>query len=358
MTIGDAPTQQERGVLRLDLGRQRHIDGAAYLICLRKLCEGKHEPQLQLRGVGGAEPFDELVVVLVGSDRSHGHSRDRGELGVGGVVVQHGPAAGLRFGVVALDGQHADHQAAKLGGEVRLAFFRCPTEIAHDRPSEIGDAVLQRLIGGPVDQSAETAQTDGDALPDSQVSVAMKRFGKAEEIRRRQPAADDGVPRIVDEVVAIDHREAREGVAIESGAQRVVVRDSHESVTACIDQNRCAGRWQRDARLRRIEQQLRLDSIDREVDRHDEDGRIVGVVVGEPLLVQHQLRTVEAGRDQRIPWLPDPRIHQVPYWHAGVGLLDRVPQITGLGVAVRVGLQVQADSLAELLDAEVLLEHS
>ena len=185
----------------------------------------------------------------------------------------------------------------------------------------------------------------------------MERLDEVEVVRRSQPSADDRVPRVVDEVVPVDDRQAGQRVTVETCTQRVVVGHAHEAVTAGVDDHRRIGRRQRDARLRRVEQQLRFDTVDRQVNRYDEHRWVVGIGVGESLLAQHQLVAVETCRDERVTRLPDPRVHQRTHRYCRVGLLDRVPQIAGLGVAVGVCLQVQADALAERFGAEVLLEH-
>ena len=218
--------------------------------------------------------------------------------------------------------------------------------------------MLQRRIRGAFDETAEATQPDGDRLPHGKVAVTPERLDEPEEVRRGEPARDDGVPSVVDQVVALDHRELRQGVAAETIAQRVVVGDAHESVAAGVDDDRGICRRQGDTGLRRVEQQLRFHTVDLEVDRNGEQRGIVGVDVGEPLLVEHQVGALEPGRDQRIAGLPDPRIHQCADGDGGVGLLDCVPQVAGLGVSVGVLLQVQADPLSEALGAQVLLEHA
>jgi hypothetical protein len=127
---------------------------------------------------------------------------------------------------------------------------------------------------------------------------------------------------------------------------------------ANVHDDGCVGRRQRNGRFGRIEQHLRLDAVDRQMDGHHEHRGVVGLGEREPLLTEDERRPVELGRDQRITRLPDPRIHQRPHGHRGVDLFDRVPQIASLGVPVRVGLEVEADALAEALDAEVHLEHA
>ena len=77
----------------------------------------------------------------------------------------------------------------------------------------------------------------------------------------------------------------------------------------------------------------------------------------EALLAEDELVAVERGADQRVAGLPDPRVHHPPH-RLATGLLDGVPQVARLGVPVGVRAQVVADALAELLGAEVLLEHA
>ena len=62
------------------------------------------------------------------------------------------------------------------------------------------------------------------------------------------------------------------------------------------------------------------------------------------------------GLHDGIPGLEDPRVHDPAHRLAG-GRLDRIPQVVGLGVGVRVGAEVVAHAGPEAVDAEVLLEH-
>ena len=87
----------------------------------------------------------------------------------------------------------------------------------------------------------------------------------------------------------------------------------------------------------------------------------VGLVVQveEPLLCEAQDRSSVARlhADDREAALEDPRVHD-PADGLARGLFDGVPQVGGLGVAVLVVGHVLADPGAELLLAEVLLEHA
>ena len=60
---------------------------------------------------------------------------------------------------------------------------------------------------------------------------------------------------------------------------------------------------------------------------------------------------------QRVTALEDPAVHDATYRFAG-DLLERVPQVGGLGGAERVAPQVLGDAGAERLGAQVLLEHA
>ena len=79
----------------------------------------------------------------------------------------------------------------------------------------------------------------------------------------------------------------------------------------------------------------------------------------EPLLAELDAGAVIADghRNEWETWLPDPRVHNPSDWLTG-GRLDGVPQIVRLGVLVRVQTKVMADTLAERLLAEVLLQHA
>ena len=94
--------------------------------------------------------------------------------------------------------------------------------------------------------------------------------------------------------------------------------------------------------------------------QRDRPLRVVVLVreVLEPLLGEVEPPAVRAHVDAHdgMTALQDPRVHDPADRLAG-GLLDGVPQIGGLGVAVLVGGHVLADAGAELRFAEVLLEH-
>src|SRR3546814_12105350 len=67
-------------------------------------------------------------------------------------------------------------------------------------------------------------------------------------------------------------------------------------------------------------------------------------------------RSPQVDPHQRVAALEDPRVHDAAHRLAR-GLLDRVPEVGGLGVRVAVSLHVATDALAEGLLAEVLLQH-
>ena len=86
-----------------------------------------------------------------------------------------------------------------------------------------------------------------------------------------------------------------------------------------------------------------------------------GGVFGEiekPPLAHHQRAPIGShGRlDHRKARLENPRVHQLAHRLVG-SLLQRVPQVAGLGVGVLMLAQVGGDALAETLRAQVLLEH-
>ena len=63
--------------------------------------------------------------------------------------------------------------------------------------------------GVVVEQAAEAAQAEHDRLPHGEVALAAEALDEREEVRRRQAAGDDRVPRVVDEVVALERVERR-----------------------------------------------------------------------------------------------------------------------------------------------------
>ena len=86
-------------------------------------------------------------------------------------------------------------------------------------------------------------------------------------------------------------------------------------------------------------------------------GSVCGRQVGEGLLSEQNLGTVRASSQERMATLEDPRVHERADRKFLGRLLDRVPQVGCLGVAVAVSRKVPADTVAEAFGADVLLEH-
>ena len=105
----------------------------------------------------------------------------------------------------------------------------------------------------------------------------------------------------------------------------------------------------------RLERGVELGTVTHEQRR--EPPRVVRrPVEAEPLLLQVDAPVPSSRGDEGEPTLPDPGVHDRAYRLAGRGL-ERVPQVRGLRVAVRVLGQVPADAVAEAVGAKVPLEH-
>ena len=81
--------------------------------------------------------------------------------------------------------------------------------------------------------------------------------------------------------------------------------------------------------------------------------------IAEPLLGESDRAAVvdQVDVDHGEPTLEDPAVHDASNRLAG-GLLDRVPEVGGLGVVELVLGEVEADAVAEAIALEVLLEHA
>ena len=136
-----------------------------------------------------------------------------------------------------------------------------------------GDALLkprERLV---VEEPSQPAQADHDRLPDGVLALVGESLEERQQVGRREAAGDDRVPRVVDEVVALERVERAERIARQPGAQLVVVGDPEEPVPAGVDDDGGRRVGEREARFGPVEEQ-RVDVIavaDR--DRHDPQRR-------------------------------------------------------------------------------------
>ena len=86
-------------------------------------------------------------------------------------------------------------------------------------------------------------------------------------------------------------------------------------------------------------------------------GGVIGRKIGERLLLEPHLVGVRARKgDEREAALKHPRVHHGPHRRTA-GLLYRVPQIGGLGVAIGVLDQIMAYPVTKPVFSQVLLEH-
>ena len=194
-------------------------------------------------------------------------------------------------------------------------------------------------------------------MPHSKLTIGAEALDELYEIKGVQATRDDFVPRVVDQVVAVDRGQPVE-LTDDATTQRSVVRNTHVAVAAGIDNDAALGGGQRNSQGEAVEQHLGVDAIDTQMHGHDEQRRVVSLTVCEALLAEHQLVPIEPGRDERVPGLPDPAVHECAHRRAGVGFLDGVPQITGFCVRVLVLRQVVADPSLEGRLAQVLLQHA
>ena len=323
--------------------------------------------ELVLGGRRAAVPREQPLVhhVVPGGGDDGGRRRHQLGIDLAGfgltALVQLG-TAGLGGRVVALDRQGGGEQAAQLRPEVVLAGHRI-AEIGDDRSQQRPHPRLQRRVVVVVDEPAEAAQPEHDGLPDGEFALAAEALDEGQVVHRGQASGDDLVPRVVDEVVALERVERTEHVTRDPPAQLLVVGDAVEAVATGVDDDRVAGVGEGDPRRGRavVEQHRRHLVADADADRHEPCRGRVGAegvsVEGEALLPQDDVVPVERRADQRVARLPDPRVHHPPYRFTAL-LLERVPQIVGLGVGVLVQREVVAHPLPKALLAEVLLEHA
>ncbi len=147
------------------------------------------------------------------------------------------------------------------------------------------------------------------------LALVTEAFDELEVLGGVQRARHHGIPRVVDQVVALEGGQRCDDVAREPTPQLVGVRHAEEAVAARVHDDRSvvAG----NPGLVAVEED-RLDLVvasDRQRDR-PQRRRLVLVVEGEAALTQHELVTVDAGGHQGISGLPDPRVHDSTNWLA------------------------------------------
>ncbi len=109
--------------------------------------------------------------------------------------------------------------------------------------------MLQPRERGVVEEPPEPAQADHDRLPHGVLALVGEPFEERQQVGRREVAGDDRVPRVVDEVVALERVERAERVARQTGAQGVVVGDAEERVPSGVDDDGGRRVSEREARL-------------------------------------------------------------------------------------------------------------
>ena len=211
------------------------------------------------------------------------------------------------------------------------------------------------MLARPVRQEAlAPGQTLQQRLPHRELGLVGERRREPAEVDRRTPPGDHGRPRVVHQLRALIGRE-RAQVRREPSEQLVVVLDADERVHAGVHDDRTVT-GDLDRRAAGLDQHG-FGPLGRPHEEWHVPHRVVLLSRDEVApLPQLDLAVPQPSRDQRVPALPDPAVHD-PADRLARGLFDRVPQVVRLGVAEPVLVQVPADPIAETFLTQVLLEH-
>jgi hypothetical protein len=187
VTVADAASQEERGVLRLHLARHGEVEGAGHLLGGGEVRQRVEVPQLLLRRAGGPEPIHVAGLVGIRAHRRHHAHRGGGQLGghrrrvgVGPLEQRAGPLLGVR--VVAENGQCANQRTAQLAGDGRLAGRRLPAHASQCRSDEVTDEGAEVLSRFALQEAAAPPEAGQENLPDLQPVLSAEPGGEPAEV--------------------------------------------------------------------------------------------------------------------------------------------------------------------------------
>src|SRR3989475_721534 len=318
----------ERRVLRPDLAVERARERLPDERGLAEAGEGVEVALLLLGGRGGAKAAEKLVVACpvarVRQDRDERGedvrvhviaARDVGRVALGGLA--------LDCGIVAEGAEGAREVASELTRQLVLAWARGPPERDEGRRHAIADERRQARAVGGLDDPVERVEGREQNRPDVPVALAPEARGQVEIVGEAPEAGDGDRPGVVHEIEALDRREVVQ-LADEALEQLRRVPHAVEAVPALVDDDRVEPLRRRQAGLSLREHEARdgrrAASVEPELDRHAPalaglagGLRALGRLreVGEALLAQDELTSLDPRADERVARREDPAIHHV-----------------------------------------------
>ena len=214
---------------------------------------------------------------------------------------------------------------------------------------------------GPlVGETFEPGEPGRQRLPDREIVLAGQGQGELQPLVAAELAGDREGPCVVDEGMPLVGRARSGAVRRDRGPGRRAVGDAVEArgVGIGADQPARSGEHEPVG----VEQDPVVDDLAVVLEAEPDGNRPTGAAGGRRIQGEVALGDADAvggllDLDERVAALVDPAVH-----HRADGrtadVLERIPQVAGLGVRVGMGLQVVAHAVTEDLGAQVLFEHA